>query len=461
VYVGRETDSLASFLGAINWTNFNKTTANETGKAGEAAGRYPAQFVLVSGPASDLTLRIHSKINLPDRIARIYGQSYALGPSIVALVLTFVLTDAEAGRLDKALRDDVKSRMDLAGGSRHVPKNVYRVKSELVYSIRNELNERCLAWLEEKFPRTLAAGGRYAIPACSLLSLATGRPFQAQKQPGYMRLLDLNNKFPASRFARPDFFFLTAVSGGASDDEFIAAFNEADVLNSGPYPSLSVIPEVFHYEFSRFMAVQAIFGVFRSFDSRMRNIRSYLERLDFDYATDSEVIGLRNRLLGLSRDIAIVCGDVTAAADNAVEFWSDYPQLCPVGPNQAQPTETTAEATRRNLRSVVKAVQAQEAGLRELTLITSQSISDANNTRLQENVLALTGKLGRLTIWLVVLTGAIVVFSVALVVIGVIQLHDSSSSGTQSPSVTPHASTSASRAPTATPNPGFSRGFGG
>jgi hypothetical protein len=268
-----------------------------------------------------------------------------------------------------------------------------------------------------------------------------------------MRLLELTNAFLASRFGRPDFLFLIPRISRTRDTEFIAAFNEADALSPGSYPALSVIPEIIHEAISPFMIMHAMAGVLRALESRMRGIRSDLEKLDFRNATDEQVVELRNKLLGLSRDIAIICGDLTAAVDDSVAFWSDYPLLIAVDPNQSPPTpgKTTADGTRRDLRSFMKNIRGQETGLRELVLVTSQSISDANDTKLQGKVLALTDKLGRLTVWLVVLTGVVLALTVASVIIGALQLSDSSPSGTTSPSVTPHASTSATKTPTASP----------
>ena len=188
--------------------------------------------------------------------------------------------------------------------------------------------------------------------------------------------------------------------------------------------------------------MEALEGVLRSFESRMRDIRSNLEKLDFDRATESQVVGLRNRLLGMSRDIAIFCGDLTVVVDGAVMIWADYPLLVPVNPTQSSPptAESTADVTRTNLRSLMTNLQAQETGLRELVLITSQSINDAQNMQLQQKVLALTGRLNWLTIVLVMLTGALVYLAVA-----------QPSTGTSSPAVAPHAGTPATRASTTTP----------
>jgi hypothetical protein len=444
VYVGREADNLTAALGAIEWINFDEPIAEKIAEARKDGEYYRAQFVFISDPSRGLRLRGYGKVSLPEGIERIYGQSYVLGPSLVAVALTFVLTDAEAGRLDTALRDEAQSRVERTGSTQYTPKTVYHVKSERAHGIQDELSKRCLAWLKKKFPGTLVAGDGLRVPVCSLLSLAEGKPFHTQAE--YMRLLNLTNGFFAYKFARPDFLFLTPRIGRTRERELIAAFSEADALSPGSYPDLSAMSEIFHEAFSPFMIIEAVQGVLRSFKSRMRDIRSDLEKLDFDHATELQVLGLRNQLLGMSRDIAIVSGDAAIVVDDAVMIWADYPLLVPVDPSQSLPptAESTADATRSNLRSLMANLQAQETGLRELVLITSQAINDAQNMQLQKKVLTLTGRLSWLTIVLVILT-------LALVFIGVVQLVDPPSTGTSSPGVAPHTSTPAARASTAGP----------
>lgn len=444
VYVGQEVDLLATSFREIDWMNFDESIADEITKGRRGDEYYHTPFILASSSVSDLTLRGYGHVSLPDGIERVYGQIYVLGPSLVAVVLTFILTVSEARRLDTALRDDAESRMDQVSATRYSPKTVYHVKAERIRSIRNELSERCLAWLKEKLPGRLAAGSGLEIPLCMLLSFAQGKPFQVQAP--YMRLLDLNNSIFASRLARPDFLFVTPRIGRTRQSEFITAFNEADAISPGSYPVLSAVPEIAHEAMSPFVTAVALEGVLRSFELRMRDIRSDLERLDFDHATDSQVVELRNKLLGLSRDIAIVCGDVSVLVDDAVTIWADYPQLIPVVTNLNLPTpaESTADVERRNLRSIMKDLQAQEAGLRELTLITSQSISDTHNMQLQAKVLTLTGRLTWLTVILVVLTIAVLFVAIDQLVAG--------STGSGGSGVAPHASTSANRSSTTTPN---------
>jgi hypothetical protein len=307
-----------------------------------------------------------------------------------------------------------------------------------------------LAWLGEKLPGALVTGSDLSVPSCSLVSLVKGRPFETKAE--YMRLLELTKGSVGFRFGRPDFMYLTPSIGLARGQEYIAAFNEADAMAPGSFPSLSVTPEILHDEIAPFMIKEALEGVLRSFESRMRGIRSDLEKIDFDgaskppapmarllswlgfnSATDSLVIELRNRLLGLSRDLAIAVGDVAVFVDTGNVIWRDYPWLHPVPKAYGDDRENPANLAREDLRSHMAKIQAQETGLRELVVVTSQAVSDARNTET-------TKRLAVLTIVLVFLT-------IGLVFIGVVQLVDPPSAGTSTPIVTPHTSAPATRHP--------------
>jgi hypothetical protein len=456
VYIGKQADSLATALRAIEWVDFPRKIAEDITQARKDDRYAIDNFTFLFAPDPTQALFGHGEIGLPAGCKRIYGRYYVLGPSIVVLVLTFVLSDAEARRLDAVLRNDVKASVIQSGSAGTSVKSVYQVKYELVHRLWSELANRCLAWLGEKLPGTLVTGSDLSVPSCSLVSLVKGRPFETKAE--YMRLLELTKGSVGFRFGRPDFMYLTPSIGLARGQQYIAAFNEADALASGSYPSLSVTPEILHDEIAPFMIKEALEGVFRSFESRMRGIRSGLEKIDFDgtprpltpiarflswlgfrSATDSLIVELRNRLLGLSRDLAIAVGDVAVFVDTGNVIWRDYPWLHSVPKQYGNDRENPADVAREDLRSLMAKVQAQETGLRELVIVTSQAVSDVQNTET-------TKRLNVLTIVLVFLT-------IGLVFIGIVQLVDPPSAGTNSPSVTPHTSAPATRHPLSpTPN---------
>ena len=321
-----------------------------------------------------------------------------LGPSIVAVVLTFVLADDEAKRLDAALRDDAESRLDRLGPTNFSVKTVRDIKRERIRRIRDEVVRRCRAWLKDRMPGTLSATKEgLGPPTCALISLAAGRPFDTHAE--YMALLDLTLAYFAEKFVAHDFLFLTHPIGRATDGGLVAAFNEAAAVGRGWLSDLGAAPEIFHEAISSLMIAEGLNAALLSFEPRLRDVRADLNQLDFEKASGPQVIALRNRLLGISRDLSIVCSDVTVLVDDGLIIWHDLSPLVRLGPNDgvSASSETTADVKRRQLRAVMENLQAQEAGLRELILVTSASTSETRNLELQTQVLWLTNNLGGLT----------------------------------------------------------------
>ena len=423
VYIGRQADSLTAALREIEWVDCVGTIADEIDEARRKDSYATNDFTLYSGSGSLETLSGYGKVNLPADFRRIYGRYYVLGPSMVVLVLTFVLADGQTRRLDAALRNDVESNITQSGSGRAGVQTVYQVKSERAARVREDLRKNCLTWLEQKFPGTLVTDGAHGVPTCSLVSLIKGRPFQTRAE--YMRLLELGPGLSGFKFALLEYLYLTPSIGRTRRPEHVAAFNEAEALTLQSYPELSVTPEILHRQIWPFMVKEALEGIFRTFESRMRGIRSDLGKIDFNdgpesrglmarflnwlgfsSVTDSLIVAIRNRLLRLSRDIAIVDGDIAAAVvDTDTIIWRDYPWMRPVAKIYAEDRENPAAAARKDLRSLMASVQAQEKGLRQLVVVTGQAASDVQNTGTQK-------KLNVLTIVLVALTFALVFISI-------------------------------------------------
>ena len=98
---------------------------------------YSSEFLLMSYPASHWAMNGYGKASLPDGIQRIIGRLHVLGPSMVALVLTFALADSETGRVDAALRDGARPEMKLGG-----VKKIYQIKYEHIQLLLNDFGER-------------------------------------------------------------------------------------------------------------------------------------------------------------------------------------------------------------------------------------------------------------------------------------------------------------------------------
>jgi hypothetical protein len=306
-----------------------------------------------------------------------------LGPSIVAVVLTFVLVPDEATRIDVAVREDVESRLDRHGTS-FSTKTVAAVKREGIRSVQGEVTRRCLEWLKNKMPGTLSVATEGIRPlTCALVTLAVGKPFDTSAD--YMMLLGLRQQSLVMKFPGHDFLFLVHPLDGSVQ---VAAFNESDARQSGWLHDPEYAPELFHERIASLMIADGLIAALHSFERRLRIIRADLNQLDIDESAGTRVIRLRNQLLGLSREISTVCGDVTIFLDNAFMVWADFAPLIPVRPDDgsAASLEIKAERKRQQLRAVVQSLQAQEAELRELILVTTSALNETRTLNFDQDI---------------------------------------------------------------------------
>ena len=430
VYYARQADQLIEKLRTIRWAGTDERFAEQIAIARRDDAAYNSDFLLRRGASSSYpVVSGYGETTLPAGIERIVGQVHVLGPSLVTVVLTFVLEHDQAIRVDEALRSPVSAEAP-GSQSRAALRNVFQVKYERVEKVLNDVVGRCQDWLKNWVSGTLAGGDGRRVPACSLISLAEGQPFQTSGD--YMRLLNMSAERAsgARRFAGLDYMFLMDLGARKRRRNLAASFNEQQA--SETWPDVEAQPEFLHQNLHPYMAVLALEGVLDSFQARMRSTRSVLAGVSLGNRREVGAATLRDNLLELSRDIAIACGDIKGATGDrtAASLWADYPLLLTVASGKPLGDALDPGAVpRMNLGEVMLDLRSQETELRELVLVTSQAASDAQNVKT-------TSSLNKLTIWLVVLT-------IVLVVLGVVTLVQSltdnsgSGSGDVSPSSSP------------------------
>ncbi len=452
VYVGQQIDRLTDALAKIKWADPGEGIVEKIAEARNGDQYFRGRFWLISETGGNTHLGTHGRTSIPVGIDRIYAQYYVVGPSIVALVMTFALDDDAAKELDSALRNDAESRLDRPRDGWISVKTVEDVKKERVRWIRDDFTQRGLSWLKDWMPGSLSASTEGpGSPAYALVTLAEGRPFETDAR--YMSLLDLKLALIAWKFAEHDFVFLTHPLGSTRQNNWIAAFNEAAALNSGDWlPELYGAPEVFHEAISSLVIADALDAVLASFEPRLRDVRADLGRLNLAGTAGTEVVALRNRLLGISREVSMACSDVSVLVANWGSIWRDISPLTWLNASDSTPVpaDSTAEAKKRQLRATMEGLQTQEADLRDLILVTSQSLTETRNLDLQAKVVDLTDGLRCLTRWLIVLTVVLVVLGVATLLVTVANSPGSGGKANQtshpaSPSPAPSSSPMPSR----------------
>lgn len=415
IYAGKAADSLITALEAIDWFNFDEPLLGRIAEARKGGPYSSGTFPLVSERPPPSFPDRYGLTDLPSGIARIYCEYYAIGQSIMAMVLTFVLDADEAKRIDRVAREDAESRLD-----GHRVRTVSAIKSERIRDVREDVVGRCRAWLKDRMPGTLSASNEeLSPPAWPLISLATGKPCANKDE--YMNLLDLGLWFPAlvETFVGDDFLFLVHPRGGLWEGELVAAFNEADAVRGGWPADLLRAPELFHQRIASLMVANGLDASLHWFERRLREVRAELNGLDINQPVGTRVIRLRSRLLELSREVTTVSSEATTSVDYSEMIWGDFWPLARLnlpGDTTAYP-QITADTKRQQLRATVASLEAQEAELRDLILVVSQSMSETRNLELQTQVLGLTNSLNGLTKWLIILTIVLVALGVATLVV--------------------------------------------
>ncbi len=418
MYAGKAVDQLIAGLDAMEWMNTDEPVVDRIREAQKDRLYSRGVFWIVPPTSQGGSVLSHALTSLPTGIERIYAEYNVLGPSLVAFVLTFVLAAAEATSIDVAIREDAESQLDHLGPQSVSIGTVHDVKRARVRAAREDVTKRCRDWMIAMLPGTLSAVEEgLGPPTCALISLKQGTPFGTHAE--YMTLVDLVNDSLAERFVWPDCLYLAYPIDISPNNRMTGAFNEGDALSQQWLHNVGAAPERFHQAISSLMIAYGVYAILRSYQPKLRDVRTSLNRLDFEKVTGPEVIALRSRLLGISRDVATVSSDVSVLVNDAGAIWTDLLPMVPLG-QSASPSATpdaTAAAKRHMLTSTVASLQSEEANLRELILVTSSSTSEITGLDLQTKVLNLTNKLNGLTTWLIILTVVLVILGVATLVV--------------------------------------------
>ena len=417
MYASRSVESLKSALAQIAWFNFDVPITDSISEAQTGYMYKSGVFWLVSESKRLFPLTGHGCVELPVGVDRVYGGYYALGPALVAMVLTFVLATDESEKLDAALRNDAESGIEELVPRKHRIWDVRGAKSQRVRGVHEGIQRRCLDWVRENLPGTLSEmTDGLGPPTCTLLSLTKAKPFETSD--AYMTLLGLATGLPAQRFVSPDFLYLFYPVGVGPNSRMIGVFNEEDAVEAGWVSDPSSAPERLHESISSLMIADGMYALLFSYEDKLRGVRRIFDGIDFDQRSGSEVIALRDRLLAISKDISSVCNDVTVVVDEPVVIWAELYPLVPVkDEGDPRPSEGTAESKKRWLRAAITNLESHEANLRELILVSSTSVSESRSIDLQSTVTELTNKLRGLTIVLLILTVVLVGVGVATLLV--------------------------------------------
>jgi hypothetical protein len=416
VFVGCEVDDAAEAISALDWAEEGPPIAEEVRTALRGYLYYRVSFwIREPGRQQVFSGMPQAWASLPAGVDRVFCSLSVLGPSLIAIVATFVFDEPAARLINEELHRDGRSQVIRGVGDQFSIRGARGDKKERVSKARNELSGHCLEWLSTAFGGTLSRVSEGARrPTCHLVTLARGRPFSTQEP--YMAILGLVNRQLAQTFVGHDFLYWTSPLGLSQTDNSTVVFNENDALSPGGLGDLSSSPEEVHEIINSGMIAAAIYAALASFTPQLRNVRSAMIRLDLRKATSDELSKLRTTLFEVSGKLAAFVGDTKVLARENYAIWADLTALRPLEVQGATNQDYTAEEEKRALVSTADSLLTEEEGIRTLLLALTEAKSDVTNTALQESI-------RRLTTRLAALTGVLVALTVALVVIALVTSH--------------------------------------
>jgi hypothetical protein len=137
IYSEREIDSLTKALDAIEFVNLDARLSSSIARAREGYGIRARTFSLVT-KRPDRALYATGVTDLPAGIDHIFCSFEVFGPSVMAMVFTFVLANREARQIDAALWRDAESHLYRHEGIERV-RNVHDSKADRIQELEQEV----------------------------------------------------------------------------------------------------------------------------------------------------------------------------------------------------------------------------------------------------------------------------------------------------------------------------------
>lgn len=418
MYVSQDVDKLVSELRSLHWDE-GAGVADSVAEALKGDLFSGGRFWIYNISASQASgLGGSAYAPMPEETERIFASYEVLGPSLAAMVFTFVLSTSDSMKLDAALREDAQSTLTPVGGGMLRYERVREAKKARLRKVRSDLEDRYRTWISAHFQGSLCSTDKgVGLPSALLISLEDGLPFETHAQ--YMTLLDLYNSALAMRLAEYNSVFLTYPLDASPNNRTVAAFNRSKAEGENWLPGLGEPPETFHETYSAALVADGVRAVLTSYFRKLRGVRHALVRINLNSASSGDaLVKLRDQLIDSSRDISAVTGDVEVLLDDPFAIWTEIPDLVSVAA-AGSPTQviSSVDSKKRDLAANISELRKDEANLRQLVLVSSESASEKSGHSIQQGLLVLTQKLNTLTSLLLVLTVVLVVLGVAALLV--------------------------------------------
>ena len=261
------------------------------------------------------------RADLPQGVLYANGDVHCITPSLIAIVMEFVLCKEVSHSLDKALRQDRISYVThLEKGFRiHNPENQ---KKNHIAKIRKESSDIVSGWISNNIPGLFSTGLlNGAFPTCEFLSLRKGMPFPTkhEKDEGFVKylwLLGLDNSYDAWKSIHlQGLRFNPSLNIRARMLQYhgVLAINESTWIqqDNDSATKTSRINRL-HYGISGFLVVRAIPTLLEGYARHFQELRNsdlfgHIQRMDAE-----ETLRSVSESVSYSADIAAVTSELSS-----------------------------------------------------------------------------------------------------------------------------------------------------
>ena len=350
------------------------------------------------------------RAELPPHIEYANADIYCSTPSLIAVVMEFVLDDELRGSFDNALHQDRKTYVTPteSGYKIHDPENQRIAHIE---QIRRDTSAIISNWISDNVPGLFAAGLlNGTFPTCEFVTLRKAKPFPTRNEPNftypsYMWELGLNNSFGAWECTQlPGLRFAASARHRNTAPQFhsILAINDDDWLNGCGDDSEkdSRVSRIYrmHQRMVGLIGTRAILSLLQGYAQHFKELRNSPLFGSASSGQAEEALQAISESVSFSVDIAAVTTELSSTARRGIPIGLDIAGFTPCSDPFGDGRKTTLGARIQNrIEESASWLNTMETSIRDQLTQYGTLIGTLEDVRLQKRIRNLTNALLLLT----------------------------------------------------------------
>ena len=363
---------------------------------------------------------------LPTDIEYANAWMYSVTPSLISIVVCFVLNEDRSGMFDRSLRADRQTfpTQAASGTQYHEP---WKQKSDEIGDLRERVSSELQTWFSANLPGLFSSGlldGN--IPTCELVTLQEGSPFPSLAEeegppPEYLRLLGVSHDLEAWKSKSiPSLKFSVAQDWSNSPQHHsILAANVNRLTESIPDGySGECRPNRIHFVDSmmwKLIAIWAILPMFEGYTQHLSRVRSSTTLSNTTLQPPVKVLKNLGRHISYSVDIAAVTAELTNHAERQFARSHDIDPFEPCNPEIYREKLSLSDYLNRIIGKQARWLQETDVSIRSQLTQYGTLIGATESVRVQKRVTLLT--------WLLVMLAIATLVAPLLPAIVSLELH--------------------------------------